>query len=512
MNLITLVPALAILLTAQDQPMPGPGPGYIPSGSPADLHDLVRLARLRDPRVRAMGFSSYDRKGGNYDGFNGTYSKLRVEDGNSVLAELDGPGVIQRIWTTHTSGEHAGLLDRKNEHIKIYLDGQAKPALDVPLETLFSGKHPHFPRPLVMEGSGGFVSYVPIPFRNGCKVVVEGQGVRFYQIGLVTLPSAEGVDTFVEQPSAPVLADLKAAKALWASPETYETQMLAKSLTAEYSVEGIARSEQVFGMPAGPATIQSIELEPSAGTADGWRSARLRMVWDQDASGEPGVDLPFDYAFGTLPDAIGFQSLLIGQRGGSWYNRFPMPYHRQASLRIDAEKPIKGKLRVRYRKGVDADAGYLRASYREALPTRPKEDFGWLKEEGRGHFAGVLMSTQGRAKLPYWLEGDDRFTIDGKLAIHGTGSEDFFNGGWYALEGRLNGPSAYPSHGFPIYRSPENEVWQAAAYRWNVADPVPFSISITAGIEHGGENQFEADYRAGVFWYSPNPSPTHRVP
>ena len=506
MNLITLIPALAIVLASQDQPVGSPG--YIPSGSAVDLLELDRLARLRDPGVHVVGFSSYDRKGGNDDGFNGTYSKIRVENGDSVLAELDGPGVIQRIWTTHTSGEHAGLLNRKNEHIKIYLDGQAEPALDVPLEAIFSGEHPHFPRPLVMEGSGGFVSYVPIPFRNGCKVVVEGEGVRFFQIGVLALPSAEGVATFTAEPSEEVRAALGKAKLLWTSPEGYEALMLGKSPAAGYKVEGIAHSEQVFAMPPGPATIRSIELEPTAETLDAWRSARLRIIWEAEEDGEAGVDLPFAYAFGTLPDAIGFQSLLIGQRGNLWYNRFPMPYRRQATLRIDSEKPIQGKLRVRYQKEVAADAGYLRASYREALPTRPKEDFNWLSEKGRGHFAGVLMATRGRAKLPFWLEGDDRFTVDGKLAIHGTGSEDFFNCGWYALEGRLNGPAAYPTHGFPIYRSPEKEVWQAAAYRWNVADPVPFSTSITAGIEHGGENQFEADYRAGVFWYSNQPSPS----
>ena len=89
---------------------------------------------------------------------------------------------------------------------------------------------------------------------------------------------------------------------------------------------------------------------------------------------------------------------------------------------------------------------------READPTRSKEDFGWLKAEGHGHFAGVLLMTEGKAKLPYWLEGDDRFRIDGRLAIHGTGSEDYFNCGWYALPGRLDRPACYPSHGFPVYR------------------------------------------------------------
>src|SRR3954447_4594196 len=136
--------------------------GFVPSGSPAELHDLGFLARLRHPGVQAVGVSSYDRTGGNNDGFKGTYSRIREEAGDSVLAELAGPGIVQRIWFTHTSGEKPGLLDGKNEHIRIHLDGRATPALDLPLEQLFSGTHPLFPAPLVNQGSGGFVSYVPI--------------------------------------------------------------------------------------------------------------------------------------------------------------------------------------------------------------------------------------------------------------------------------------------------------------------------------------------------------------
>ena len=196
--------------------------GFRPAGSPVELHDLGLLARLRAPGVTARGFSSYDRTGGNNDGFNGTYSRIRVEEGNSVLAEAAGPGVVQRIWFTHTSGERPGLLARKKEHLKIYLDGQSCPALDVPLELVFSGSHPHFPRPLVSEGSGGYVSYVPIPFRAGCKIMVDGQAVRFYQINMVGLPGDEGVASFTDQPSSEVHAQLDRAARLWTHPSDYE--------------------------------------------------------------------------------------------------------------------------------------------------------------------------------------------------------------------------------------------------------------------------------------------------
>ena len=184
-----------------------------------------------------------------------------------------------------------------------------------------------------------------------------------------------------------------------------------------------------------------------------------------------------------------------------------MPYRRQACAAYRRrEAAIKGKIRVRLPEGGRGRRGLFpcRLSRGACRPGRRWISTGWRRRAGA--FRRRADDDPGTREAPFWLEGDDRFTVDGKLAIHGTGSEDFFNCGWYALEGRLNGPAAYPTHGFPIYRSPEKEVWQAAAYRWNVADPVPYSSSISAGIEHGGENQFEADYRAGVFWYAQEPT------
>jgi hypothetical protein len=508
---MSVVPLLLLLLAQAGEPGSAGNPGasatgYRPTGSPAELYDLGLLARLRDRAAQPLGFSSYDRTGGNNDGFNGTYSKLRVEDGNSVLAEAPGPGIVQRIWFTHTSGDEPGLLDRKHEHLMIYLDGQVSPALDVPLEQVFSGAHPHFPRPLAFQGSGGFVSYVPIPFRGGCKIVVQGQGVRFYQINLLRLPPGSEVQSFSERQGPEVAAGLARAGALWAHPGEYEARELAGADLSRYDVEGLAQSDHQYALRAGPATVRSLEVSPADGTDDAWKVARLRIAWDCDETADSGVDIPLGLAFGLVPGAQEYQSLLLGQRDGTWYNRFPMPYRRQAIIRIDTDKPLKGTIQVRSVRGNDAEAGYFRAALREATPTKPREDFSWLKELGHGHFAGVLLMTEGKARLPFWLEGDDRFTIDGRLAIHGTGTEDYFNCGWYALPGRLDRPACYPVHGFPVYRN-QGGTWKAAAYRWHLSDPVTFSRSIEAGIEHGGENTVDADYKAAVFWYTERPGP-----
>ena len=463
------------------------------------------LARLRDPASQPVGFSSYDRTGGNNDGFSGTYSKLRVENGDSVLAETTGPGIIERIWFTHTRGEKPGLLDGKQEHLRIYLDGSKQPALDIPLEQLFAGGHPHFPRPLVFEGSGGYVSYVPIPFRDGCKIVVEGQGVRFYQINILRLPAGTVVRSFVARPTANLPQSWPARwrhgrtrpmREPGCRPDPWPPTTLKGSATAPMNM--------AFA-PGRPRFAPSRSIRQKEPRLRG--KPRLRIAWDTDNSQAPAVDLPLGIAFGVVDGAKPYESLLMGQKEGTWYNRFPMPYRRQAILRIDTEKALKGTIRVWTGDHVFGDDGYFHAAFRQATPTRSKQDFTWLKEEGRGHFAGVLLMTEGKAKLPFWLEGDDHFTIDGRLAIHGTGTEDYFNCGWYALPGRLDGPACYPSYGFPVYRK-LGDSWQAAAYRWHIADPVPFARSIDAGIEHGGENDVNASYRAAVFWYSNLSGPT----
>ena len=496
------IPILTTLLLASaPSDKPARAVGYVPSGSPVDLHDLGRLARLRDPGIKVLSFGSHHRTEGNDDGANGTHSKLRVEEGNSVLAELDGPGIIQHIWLARAGGDQPDKLDWRKKRLKIHLDGKPDPALDIPLETLFSGAHPHFPRPLVMEGSEGLVFYVPIAFREGCKVVVEGEDEEawLYQINMLSLPDGSEIEPFQADPAPETASELERARSFWSEPAAYESKILAELPTAIYKLDGVGNSEHVFILPPGPATIRSIELEPTEATADAWRSARLRLVWDQGAGGEPAVDLPVAFAFGTLADTIPFSSLLVGQRDGTWYNRFPMPYRNQAVLRVNATQPIRGTFQVRFEKGIPDHAGYLRADFREAPTTRPNEVFNWLDERGRGHFAGVLMSSRGQANPPFRLEWVDRFQIDGNEASNSLHRD------WSALGGRLDGPVASPSRGFPIHRISEEGAWRAAAYHWRVADPVPFATSIEAGVERGGGNALEANHRASVFWYSNEP-------
>lgn len=469
-----------------------------PTGGLNELSDTTLLPRLR-PGVVMRSFSSYDRTGGNNDGFNGTYSALRIEEGDSVIAEMDGPGCIYRIWFTHSIDKEPGLLDRKGEHIRIYLNGDETPVLDVPLDDLFNNSLSHFPNPIAGQGIGGFYSYVPIPYRESCKVVIEGQAVRFYQINYATFPSAETMADFRLELMDEEQKALDDAVALWNDP-LGQLQTAHDETAFEVAHPDAGVSEYVVnpGESHGPFLIQGITLDGA--TADALRWTEIEID-----NGEPGVEsvrLPLGLFFGQCCEPQRFQSLLFGMKGGTFYNRVPIVCAGPCTIRLHGNVAFSGTLKAytSMLNGPLEEMGRLAVQVNNSLPTREGVPHSFLEKKGRGHYVGTYLVTQGPEGLPYWLEGDDIWTVDGEMVIHGTGSEDYFNCGWYALEGRLNGPETKPSHGFPVYGITQ-ETMRAAAFRWHLTDPVPFEDAIHAAIEHGGENDKVADYRSAAFYY-----------
>ena len=134
---------------------------------PYGLPELYRLDLL--PRIRSSVFvgsvSSYDRTGGNDDGFSGKYSFVAREDDGLVIADLQGPGVIYRIWTPTPT----------EDMVEFFFDGESQPRIRVKFRELFTGGAEPFVAPLVGYGAGGFYCYVPLPFEKSCRVLVCAQ-------------------------------------------------------------------------------------------------------------------------------------------------------------------------------------------------------------------------------------------------------------------------------------------------------------------------------------------------
>ena len=102
-----------------------------------------------------------------------------------------------------------------------------------------------------------------------------------------------------------------------------------------------------------------------------------------------------------------------------------------------------------------------------------------------------------------FFEGDDVATIDGEMRMHGTGSEDAFNGGWYALLDRWDRAVSLPVHGSLDYDLPMS---RTGGYRFFLGDRLSFEESIRLTIEHGPEgNAVPVDYTSVAYYYGDTP-------
>ena len=187
-----------------------------------ELELLKSIHRLPEYRTGSYveSFSSYDRKHGNDDGFDGTYSFIRKEGGKLVLAEMQGPGVIDRIWTPTPN----------DNMLYFYFDGKKEPSLKLKFSDLFSGKVYPFIKPLCSNEVGGFFCYVPITYAKSCKIVYDGPKLEFIQIEYRNL-KAKRVETFPTSYSPAEKELLQSVASLW-SRSSYRAELFAGGLSA----------------------------------------------------------------------------------------------------------------------------------------------------------------------------------------------------------------------------------------------------------------------------------------
>jgi hypothetical protein len=169
--------------------------------------ELDRLPELTTG-VDTLQFSSFDRGGGNDDGFVGTYSCLRMTAAGCVIAEHEGVGEIDSIWFTRDEGNVSRTGD-----IKIELDGRT--VLDASLQDVVDGDlGAPFAYPLVAnadQSSGGVYIKVPMPFRASMRVTTEANPL-FHHVTYRRFADARGVPTFNPQDEArDVLETLRAS-------------------------------------------------------------------------------------------------------------------------------------------------------------------------------------------------------------------------------------------------------------------------------------------------------------
>lgn len=455
-------------------------------GGPIGTQSIEQFDRISELRqgVRAYQYSSHDPTGRN-DDWNGD---LGFEGSERVLLDVKGPGCIYRIWFTGQD---------ENASIRIYFDGSVTPLVDMKIGDFFRGTQAPFLSPLVgnnLVSSGGFYCYLPMPFREGCKITSTSTAEKnYYNITYHRFDSPDGVATFTGQEST------AAALALWNAAGSDPKPDHGTSVITQTATVPSGGAAQMANISS-PGIIQQIELSIPNLSQSILASLWLQARWDGAA--EPAVNAPLGSFFGSGLTPASVNGLPVGMAGSRLYCYFPMPFRSSAALSLvntGSTDVSDVTWTVRYTPLAEPPdgVGLFCARHRRVAHQTADRDYVFLDETGAGHLVGIVQTLRGYSTDKQFLEGDERIYIDGMAtpALYGTGTEDLYNGGWY-FDG---GPFSLPVHGNPA--SQETPTASYTCYRFFLSDAIPFTQSILAGIEHGAWNTFDVDIESVAMYY-----------
>ena len=470
-----------------------------------EVEQLKRVDQLPQYRHNQLieQESSWDRTHGNDDGFSGKYSYIRKEKGNLVLAEFEGPGILNRFWTPTPT----------EDTLAFYFDGEKTARLRIKFMDLFSGEIYPFTKPVVGNEIGGYYSYIPIPFSKSLKIVYEGDHIMFHQIQYRQMPGVN-IESWTGEFSAADRKLLSEVNALWAdiSPtvNNYTSGLSSKTQTEEKTFTLQPGEELTFFESSDGGRIIGFDIDGGSSFEGLYKDVILSATWDNEeveAIYSPVADY-FGYAFGKPA----MRSIVMGRHGTTNYSYLPMPYDTSAAMKLIYKKregvqqtPISVSTRVYFNnnnRNIDEE-GKLYTVWRREIPDIGKF-YTFLDTKGKGHYVGTVHHAQGlRPGMTLFWEGDDTTYVDGKMRLHGTGSEDYYNGGWYAILDRWDRGISMPIHGSLDYSLP---MGRTGAYRFFLSDKMSYEKEIYHGMEHGEVgNDFPVDYATVSFYYAAEP-------
>ncbi|MEU4477920.1 glycoside hydrolase family 172 protein [Micromonospora sp. NPDC023966] len=279
----------------------------------------------------------------------------------------------------------------------------------------------------------------------------------------------------------------------------------------------IVNETAAYPRPYGRRRCYAPESGPDAATiaASNYilRNARIRITFD----GERTVDAPVGEFFGSGLGEYEVRSLFFAMQTadeGSYYSWWPMPYRAGATVELyngSSQRIDSGDASVTFAQdprwaselSSTGAAGHFHATA-NAGRTVPDRDWTLLDATGRGKFVGVSHTARGdrsTGNLRNYLEGDEHVYVDGSRTpqMQGTGSEDFYEAGWYFNRG----PFSNPLNGHAAEQNSDHGCEQHcdSAYRLMIGDAVPFQSALRFGIEHGPHNDEPGTYGSTAFSY-----------
>ena len=462
--------------------------------------------------ARAYMRSTYDRRGGN-EGADASHFLYQLADDFNVTLDTAGPGVLYFVRCNHWHGSPWHYEVDGKDHI-VQETSTANPNKPVP-NSVFMPEH-LFPNPLTWTWSitkGADLMWVPIPFertfRLGYSRTRYGTGYYIYHLYDPHAPLSRPIWSWDGRtPPAQDVLDLIARAGTDITPKT-RTNTTVK----EFSSFTITSSDA--------SVLRHISFSVPRDKAIEFGRARLRITWDDRP--EPSVDAPVALFFGagTLYNRDNREFLVKAFPMNIRFDAdrvhlacyFPMPFRKTARIRLrDYKDTNEVTATFRWDRFTDPfeQVGYFHATYRDHPKPEPGKDLVLLdtrETEGGGDWSGNFVGTSwifSHKGILTTLEGDPRFFFDDSQSpqAYGTGTEEWGGGGDYWGGRNMTLPFAGHPCGAPNpkeAKDPEDLI--QSAYRFLLADLMPFGKNAVIRLEHGGENQSTEHYETVTYWY-----------
>jgi len=495
-------------------------PPMIPAGTDAYvMWDRWAYQRLGE---RSYMRSTYDRAGGNPDASHFLYQQA---DDFNVTLDVQGPGILYFARYNHWHGSPWHYEVDGVDHI--VQESSTSDPLHPTADSVFLPQAP-FPDPFALtwsETHGADLSWVPVGFQHSFRMAYTrtfyGTGYYIYHQFVDGAPLSRPISTW-DGKTAPDAAAQHVLRGAGSdiAPAAGSGGVVQAS---GQLVLPAATPVPVWSHTGAALVIRALEFSVPRAQALAFSAARLKVSWDDRPIAS--IDAPVSQFYGagllynrdnreylvrSLPMVIRYDSQRVYLS-----SYFPMPFFRSVRIELvgasdSAITDVQWKLRYAPFRDPPNTVGYFHASYMDHPQPQAGKDLVLLDTravEGGGDWSGQLVGTSivfSHAAGLNTLEGDPRFFFDDSQTpqAQGTGTEEWCGGGDYW--GGAN--TTLPLAGHPIgARSPRAAVSAEdqveSAYRFLLADLMPFGRNALIRLEHGGVDESTEHYETVTYWY-----------
>ncbi|MBE0652808.1 MAG: DUF2961 domain-containing protein, partial [Bacteroidales bacterium] len=477
--------------------------------------------------VRAYMRSTYDRKGGNPD----QYLLFSSADTYNVTLDVKGKGVLYFFRANHWHGSPWRFIVDGKENI-VQETGTIDPVnAKVNIKKSEFNPSAPFPEPLNYTWAttkGADLIWTPMPFRESMRIAYSrtryGTGYYIYHLYADESNLSQPIEKWdiTQVPDRDVL-DLINRSGTDIAPKDIKSKSGKIKLNKERLM--------LASIKASPSSVRAFKLTIPMDKALDLERLRLIVTWDEAIY--PSIDAPICLFFGagTFYNRDEKEYLVKAFPMNIRYNYstrevelacyFPMPFFSSAKFELSGITPDNTEIsyEIRY-EPLTTPANhnsYFHATYKDIPKPEPGKDMIYLDTDGieghkewSGSFVGTsfIFSHNGDFLT---LEGDPRFFFDDSQSpqAYGTGTEEWGGGGGYWGGENMTLPFAGHPCGVGLDKSlaKHQKDLIESAYRFLIADLMPFGRRALITFEHGVDNLSTEYYEAVTYWYGlPSPS------